>query len=484
MVFANTPDKLSNFVRLLCGNLRIGVRAALLLPIPWSRVRASWLMLVALMLLTLLPPLATQLFHVGGGGQFQGYGLPGALFAFCALLLFGVVAVKLLRADAAIAMLLVVLVSAAVVIDAATCALLSALVRFHPVIFESWPKLHYLRGFWLGLAATAALLRLGTRPLDRRWVVALGGGLCIGLTINLIWQDRTLWSYRFDAAQMQAQMQDQQPRTATITDEVIYRQPQLLADRLAALQPGGDGSDLYFLGIAGYGSERVFLREIRSVNQVMLRFARATHSMLLINSTDTLTTDPIASVTAIRQALARIGEVMDRDDDVLFLYLTSHGSDDHRFSLQLPPLKLPDLKPEALRAALDDAGIGWRVIVISACYSGGFIEALEDERTLVITAAAKDRTSFGCSDENDYTYFGRAYFEQALSQTDSFIDAFEQARTIVTEREQAEGITPPSQPQIAIGAAIADKLATLSPPLPLSPPPLPATPLTTTASAE
>lgn len=476
MFFANTPDRLSNFMRRLCGNLRIGMRAALLLPIAWQRVSTSWLMITTLMVLTLLPPLATQLFHVGGSGQLQSYGLPGALFGFCALLLFTVVAARLLRFDAAIAPLLVLLVSAAIVIDSATYALLTALVRFHPAIFESWPKLYYLRGIWLGLATVAALLRLGTRPLDRRWVVALGCGLCIGLSVNLVWQDRTLWSYRFDAAQLEAR----QPRTATITDEVIYRQPQLLADRLAALQPGSDNTELFFLGVAGYGSERVFLREIRSVNQEMLRFARATHSMLLINSTDTLTTDPIASVTSIQQALARIGAVMDRDDDVLFLYLTSHGSEDHRLSLQLPPLKIPDLKPETLRTALDDAGIGWRVIVISACYSGGFIEALEDERTLVITAAAKDRTSFGCSDENDYTYFGRAYFEQALRETDSFIEAFERAREIITAREHEEGITPPSEPQIAIGAAIADKLATLPAPLPASPVPTPVT----TASAE
>ena len=241
-----------------------------------------------------------------------------------------------------------------------------------------------------------------------------------------------------------------------------------VAARIVAVRSGGatGRSDLYFLGVAGYGSQRVFLRELRSVNQVMLRFAEATRSMLLINSTDTLESDPIASVTSIRQALRRIGQVMDRDEDVLFLYLTSHGSEQHRLSLQLPPIKLDDLDPATLRQALDDADISWRVIVISACYSGGFIDALANDRTLVITAAAKDRTSFGCSDENDYTYFGRAYFEQALNNTDSFVDAFALATAHVAEREQAEQITP-SQPQISLGREIAAKLATLPPPKPV-----------------
>ncbi len=468
MAFGNTPDagsntpgaggKLSAFVRLLCRNLGVGVRAALLLPFSWERVAASWLLIAALMVLTLAPSLIAQLAHVGLAGEFYGFGLPGALYTFSTLLLLAVIAARLLGSQQRIAALIVVLVSASIVIDAAIHVLFSTLTRVGDFHLYDLPQLDYLRGYWLGLASVVVLLRFGTQPRGRRWLVAIATGVLVGMAINLVWQDRTLWDIPYDD---EAAMQSAQQRVAEISDEVIYRQPQLLADRLVALQPGAtDSSDLYFIGVAGYGAQRVFLREIRSVNQVMLRFASATHSMLLINSTDTLHTDPIASVTSIRQALARIGGVMDRRDDVLFLYLTSHGSKDHRLSLQLPPLKLADLEPATLRQALDDAGIEWRVIVISACYAGGFIDALAGDKTLVITAAASDRTSFGCSDENDYTYFGRAYFEQALARTDSFIEAFELARASVTEREQAEGETP-SNPQISIGKTIADKLATL-----------------------
>ena len=44
-----------------------------------------------------------------------------------------------------------------------------------------------------------------------------------------------------------------------------------------------------------------------------------------------------------------------------------------------------DIAPETLRHALDEAGIQRRVVVVSACYSGGFVPALQDEHTLVIT---------------------------------------------------------------------------------------------------
>ena len=45
---------------------------------------------------------------------------------------------------------------------------------------------------------------------------------------------------------------------------------------------------------------------------------------------------------------------------------------------------------------------------------------------MVITAARADRTSFGCADENDFTYFGRAFFNEALPASGSFFEAFHQ----------------------------------------------------------
>ena len=57
--------------------------------------------------------------------------------------------------------------------------------------------------------------------------------------------------------------------------------------------------------------------------------------------------------------------------------------------VSLPPLELAPLTAPALRSLLDDAGIKWRIIVVSACYSGGFVDALQDDNTLIVTAAAR-----------------------------------------------------------------------------------------------
>jgi hypothetical protein len=96
------------------------------------------------------------------------------------------------------------------------------------------------------------------------------------------------------------------------------------------------------------------------------------------------------------------------------------------------------------------------VIVVSACYSGSFIPALQDDNTLVITASRADRNSFGCDARNSMTDFGRAYFSEALKQTMSFTAAFNLASTRIAAREKAEGLTP-SQPQMSLGKNFAAK---------------------------
>jgi hypothetical protein len=151
---------------------------------------------------------------------------------------------------------------------------------------------------------------------------------------------------------------------------------------------------------------------------------------------------------------------MDRDEDVLFLFLTSHGSKD-RLSTNFWPLRHNSLGAADLRSMLDEAGIGWRVVVISACYSGSFVDELRSDHTLVITASRADRNSFGCSNEADMTYFGRALIDEALRETRSFTAAYDLATELVTKREEAEGKTP-SEPQIFVGSRIQAKLTELT----------------------
>jgi hypothetical protein len=242
-------------------------------------------------------------------------------------------------------------------------------------------------------------------------------------------------------------------------ERVFHLQGQLIERALGAIAPGKPGvRELYFVGFAPDGSQDVFVKEMRFVRRLFdERFGTAGRSIALASSQDALEEFPIASVTNLSRALTRVGEQMNGDEDTLFLFLTAHGYRDHRLSAVQPPLDLAPLTPTALGRMLQDAGITWRVIVVSACYSGGFIEPLRDDNSIVITASSPDRSSFGCEPGRDFTYFGEAYFRDALARTRSFVRAFEMAKAAVGKQEAAEKLTP-SLPQMWVGPAIAERL--------------------------
>ena len=253
---------------------------------------------------------------------------------------------------------------------------------------------------------------------------------------------------------------ENEEETAPLADERLFHlQGELIERSLGAIQPGRAGMrEQYFVGFAPDASEEVFVRELRYVKRLFdERFGTAGRSIALASSTNALEELPIASVTNLARALERVGRAMNADEDVLVLYLTAHGDREHRLSAVQPPLELAPLTPTALARMLHDSGIKWRVVVVSACYSGGFVEPLRDDNTIVITASAPDRTSFGCEAGRDFTYFGEAFFRDALAKTRSFTEAFDIARQIVTQREAAEHL-PSSAPQMSVGRSIGELL--------------------------
>ncbi|RJG51172.1 C13 family peptidase [Motilimonas pumila] len=229
----------------------------------------------------------------------------------------------------------------------------------------------------------------------------------------------------------------------------LYQQASLLKAQTAQIKASdADATNVYFLGIAGDGSQAVFRREVQYVSQLMAdKFPHLKANLTLMNSRDTYDSVPLATHTSVKLALEAIAEKMDKDKDVLFLFATSHGSQDHVFYINQPGFNLPGVSAEQLANTLNELELKKKILVVSACYSGGFIPALDDGNSVIITAASADNTSFGCADENDFTYFGRAFFEQSYSQGLDLQSAFEQATQLVSEWEQAEDFTP-SNPQM------------------------------------
>ncbi len=434
-------------------NVVAGLRLAAFMRVGAEDIKASWSQLVALIALGLVATFVADLATVGAKGQFVFYNVPGVLF-YVPLILVASWSLACLARRPEQTLTLMIALSALVVPLDIVRSLYSILYRDLP----SWMRqisylAYYLPHVWLVLAAAVGAIRILAIRLRTVVPALLIAAIVIGLPQAMVWRGQ-LWTPVYDG--------NDRSYRALSSEDAFYLQPKLLERELAALKPGRKGTiDLYFVGLAGYARQDVFMREVNSISKLFReRFDADGHTVRLINNAKTVAEAPIASVTALRATLARLAEVMDRDEDVLFLFLTSHGSQEHRFSLEFWPVNFNPLDPKALRQLLDDSGIKRRVIVVSSCYSGGFIDPLKDENSLVITASAANRNSFGCSNEADFTYFGKAYFDQALRETYSFIEAFEKAKPLIAEREKKEDYDG-SEPQIFIGENIGPPLAEL-----------------------
>lgn len=415
-------------------NLVAGARLALFLPLRAQDFRASPLDYALLLAFNLCVWLGAAALRTGMAGEFDDAAI--AIYLASAPLVLGTAAAiaHMFRAPARLLLIAVALTASDALFELAGLMLPYAAAV---AVLLAW--------MWL-ISLRAVLVCAGRqRPQALKGALAVTAMLAIGFFVL----PRTdVW----------LETQDQEPAPLT-GEQVFHAQGQLIERTLAAIAAGRPGvRELYFVGFAPDASEDVFLKEMRFVRRLFdERYGTAGRSIALVNSYDALEEFPIASVTNLGRALKRVGEQMNADEDLLFLFLSAHGSPDHRLSAVEPPLELAQLTPTALARLLHDAGIKWRVIVVSACYAGGFIEPLRDGNSVVITAAAADRSSFGCESGRDFTYFGDAYFRDALARTRSFTRAFELAKATVAKEEAQEKLTP-SLPQMWVGSAIAARL--------------------------
>lgn len=222
---------------------------------------------------------------------------------------------------------------------------------------------------------------------------------------------------------------------------------------LRSLKPQRKGVVDAYVIVVALDADPVFNREAREAGRVLSRrFGADGRTIVLAADDGPSKASAPGSINHLAIALAATAEVMDRNEDVLVLYSTSHGhptgglvyKDVARGIGALPPAKLAQL--------IDAPGFRNRLLIIQACYSGQFVEPLAAERTIVATASTADRPSFGCSAGNDWTLYGHALINLAMREPQPLEAQFRRAAEIVAEEEQKAGL-PPSNPQLSIGGA-------------------------------
>jgi NAD(P)-dependent dehydrogenase (short-subunit alcohol dehydrogenase family) len=250
-----------------------------------------------------------------------------------------------------------------------------------------------------------------------------------------------------------------------------------LAAAVARLQPQQPGVVDAFVVVAALNSDPVFNREAREAGRVLARrFSAEGKTVVLADDHGDDRADAAGTPANLGQALARTAALMDRGEDVLVLYTTSHGSPHAGLNFEHSAYGASIIAPAQLAAMLDAHGLQNRLIILQACFSGQFIPALATPRTVIATAASAMNSSFGCSPGNDWTFFGHALINQAMRKADSFARQFRRAVVTIIGWERKLAIEP-SNPQIQIGSEAGPWLAALDaragavPPTPVGLPP-------------
>lgn len=245
----------------------------------------------------------------------------------------------------------------------------------------------------------------------------------------------------------------QEPRPL-LTEQILTGDRQRLLsqiDALAAERPGQ--IDAYFLAVGGDGTESVFMRDIQVAKLGLSEhFEVENRSIMLLNHRD-YEAYPLATRPSMAKALNALDNKMNAEEDLLVIHLVSHGGRDGDLLLQQPDIELPNLSPEDFAEMLGPLNTKRKLVVVSACYSGHWIEALKDDNTLIMTSSRDDRTSFGCGDDSEMTWFTKAVYKSVgLSLNDPaamFDEVTSQIRSWEEEIDMEEERW--SYPQIHVG---------------------------------
>jgi hypothetical protein len=317
----------------------------------------------------------------------------------------------------------------------------------YPMAWIRWGS-YWLIVIWAFVVSLRIYHLMGLRVRPAAALATSLTGLSMVLQTMMPWQ---LWYP--DTAESTST----EPAQMRLSQALFESQTQLLNTQLSQIPVHRQAQhDIYAVIYAPYAPEDVFLKESRMVEQVLSeRFGSAGRIVSLVNNVKTTQTYAWASQENLQRSIQAIAAQMDSQEDVLVVYLTSHGAKDFKLASSHWPLATDDLTPQDLARMLSQAGVKNRVVAVSACYSGGWIEPLKTEHSLIMTAADATHTSYGCGMRSELTFFGRAVFSEGLRASASFEKAFAQAIPVIQKREQEAGKDDGfSNPQIFVGEGI------------------------------
>lgn len=289
------------------------------------------------------------------------------------------------------------------------------------------------------------------RPPRPRWIRASLGGLVLAVPLALapLLVADIAWFRPDDIGGADGTL-------SAASEPVMVAQKALLDDALGSLEDRAPGAvNLYFVVYAPDGTDAAWNEHAEAIRTLVDdRLDTKGRSIVLRTHADTMLTTPFATVSNLRETLNEIAAAGDPEQDVLMLYVGGRSTTRAgAIAATLPPLDLMSLTPPGLRSLLDNAGIQWRIIIVSACHASAYADALDDDYTAVVAATDDGGNAAICASDGDTTAFGDALFTDGFAHTDSLVTAFAVAREHMARVERAQRLAP-SRPLMRAGVRI------------------------------
>ncbi len=221
---------------------------------------------------------------------------------------------------------------------------------------------------------------------------------------------------------------------------------------LAALKPERKGVVDAYVVVAGIDADNVFGKEVAEVGKVLSQRFDATGRTIVLSASSAAGTgaqaygNPINLMTVLGGVAAK----MNLKEDVLVLYTTSHGSPGIGIVYKDGQNGFGMINPSRMADMLNGFGFTNKLAFISACYSGQFVPALKNDTSIVVTAASSERSSFGCSPGNDWTFFGDALVNGSMRTPMALDKTIDRAFKTISGWESKFSLKP-SEPQVFYG---------------------------------
>jgi hypothetical protein len=202
--------------------------------------------------------------------------------------------------------------------------------------------------------------------------------------------------------------------------------------------------------IAGDDRERAFDDAVDAMARKLASFGVPNANITILKSSGD--DEDAATVENIKAAFADLDPGR---DDGCFVFATSHGAPGRGLFVRRAQAYL---SPGALDGLLGrSCGGRPTVVVASGCYSGIFADGppLVAPNRTILTAARDDRPSFGCNASLEYTVFDRCILE-SLKRGLAWRVVMDNTRACVSGSEWDMRVQDPSEPQLSIGAAVAN----------------------------